>query len=446
MADRKPPKGTLITGIIFVGSATLFVLSSLPLKIKPPDWVGHVFLLVLTASGIHLLDRYFLWREVFQAIEDALSRAMRKEFPLLEISGRLGIRRIYERRNAAVHEEVRTMVADAQRRIWLLGVSFSEKVGLAGLIDEIESQRRAAPEKPTPEVRILLLDALRSTGVYRTLLESPREVAQQIVDFNRPRSIDDPLFGQRLYRDFESACRLLTSCPDLHSSVRFYAHTPVCWMVVVDDTALFQPYTFGVAGGIHSPTNLCIGNSMPVLQFESETHPVPFDTLVSHFDRLWHTSDCDLLHIGARRIDQDRVIAEVFGTRSGWLRHVVGGLRRHDRRDPRRRCEMEQAVTVKWQHDGSEVLAPATVIDVSRRGLRLRFGEGKFPNVGVHLSFAEFPKARTRSAQYLIQHVVTACGGEFDVRWSSDGDVGVEARLPQRPNRAEGNNRLDEGR
>lgn len=77
------------------------------------------------------------------------------------------------------------------------------------------------------------------------------------------------IFDQKLYSDFTHACDRLRSYPNVGATVRFYTHTPTCWMMIVDNTSHFQPYTFGRSASRHQ-VSLCIGDNMPVFKFQRQ--------------------------------------------------------------------------------------------------------------------------------------------------------------------------------
>ena len=86
-------------------------------------------------------------------------------------------------------------------------------------------------------------------------------------------------------------------------------------MMIVDNTAHFQPYTFGRSVSQHS-SNLCIGANMPVFKFQMQPNGRPFEILEDHFLKLWLTSNVDLFHIEARIADRNRIIKDIFDSQS----------------------------------------------------------------------------------------------------------------------------------
>lgn len=131
----------------------------------------------------------------------------------------------------------------------------------------------------------------------------------------------DPFFHQRLYSDFTHACDRLQSYPNVSATVRFYTHTPICWMMIVDNTAHFQPYTFGRSASKHQ-VGLCIGDNMPVFKFQMQPKGKPFEILEDHFLKLWQTSNLDLSNIETKIANRNTIMRNIFNSHSSWFKHV----------------------------------------------------------------------------------------------------------------------------
>lgn len=55
----------------------------------------------------------------------------------------------------------------AQKRIWMLGIGLNVRINVKSIFSKLKQKKNAGVD-----VRILMLDAFRSTAVFRTLLES----------------------------------------------------------------------------------------------------------------------------------------------------------------------------------------------------------------------------------------------------------------------------------
>ncbi|HHT9145466.1 MAG TPA: hypothetical protein ACFYD4_07290 [Candidatus Wunengus sp. YC61] len=175
-------------------------------------------------------------------------------------------------------------------------------------------------------IRNILKETLQDSAVFRILLESTAHEAAKLINTDRTNSQSiDPFFHQRLYSDFTHACDRLQSYPDVGATVRFYTHTPTCWMMIVDNTAHFQPYTFGRSASKHS-VSLCIGDNMPVFKFQMQPKGRPFEILEDHFLKLWQTSNLDLSNLETRIENRNTIIKDIFHSHSAWFEHVYKAL------------------------------------------------------------------------------------------------------------------------
>jgi hypothetical protein len=293
-----------------------------------------------------------------------------------------------------LHAELTKKVEEANERVWLLGIAFTEGIELRELASILVRKKEREfvtlsknPESKKLDVRILLLDPLRSTSVFRTLLESPLRDFATIVgaDTVRGPDLNFLLKNTTLYRHSHDAYAAIVSDPNkiLESSVKFYAHNPMCWLVIVDDFAFYEPYTFG------KPENLregdtSLGPYMPVFRFGRGR---VLEILVSHFDRIWLTSDVGVVHYGARRDDEHVLGERIFQQRLAWLRRCYDALiwrerngHAQDRRYPRYACDSETppCLKVTWRDKNGGLLnddLTATVLNSSRVGIGLKIAD-----------------------------------------------------------------------
>lgn len=304
-----------------------------------PEIVKHLLLLFSAIMCVHLIEYAYLWWEIFGHIQSILKETLQATHRLiddnrssleksLQTTNRLigsattcGLTNIYCSRKD-VKGDIYNAIENAEKRVWLLGVTFSENVHLDELLPTLNEKIATGVD-----TKILLLDVFQSAAVSRTFLESPASEIEKIINTDRARTLssDDPLFHQRLYSDFSHTFDRLRNYPTVGPAVRFYAHHPACWMMIVDNTAHFQPYTFGRSANQHS-SNLCIGAGMPVFKFQMQPNGKPFEILEDHFLKLWLTSNMDLFHIEARIADRNRIVKEIFDTHASWFRHVSESL------------------------------------------------------------------------------------------------------------------------
>ncbi len=349
-----------------------------------------------------MIEYAYLWWEIFGHIKGILKETLQATHQLiddnknsleksLQTTNRLigsaatcGLTNIYCSRKE-VKGDIYDAIENAEKRVWLLGVTFSENVHLDELLSTLSE--KIAREL---DIKILLLDVFRDTAVFRTFLESTAPEVAKIINTDRTKTLspDDPFFHQRLYSDFTHVCDRLGNYPNVGAAVRFYSHTPTCWMMIVDNTAHFQPYTFGRSASKHA-SNLCVGANMPVFKFQMQPTGKPFEILEDHFRKLWLTSNVDLFHIEAQIADRNRIIKDIFDSHSSWFRHIFEALHAPkgnmpftiDRRKfPRQAWEWNQPSLNVSLQDRKTVIG-ATICDCSYEGisLNLRIGISNTP-------------------------------------------------------------------
>lgn len=348
-----------------------------------------------------------------------------------------------ERRGAAV-DEIKGAIRLAQRRVWLLGVAFADSLSLEDLLNSLAQRPQAA--EPV-DVRILLMDPLRAPAIYRTLLESTDATLSQIVNCERPSNLD-PLFDQRHLPAFHRNLGVLKRRPDAERIVRFYESNPSCWLVLCDDAAYYEPYTFGVdepAGG-----GVCMGALMPVFRFQALEGNSVFQLLEQHFRKLWLTSQTGLVHAEARLAHASEILARMFrpDQRGVWFRQIAGSLRAARERPPdfqqkidarlvpRQRCRWTGEVRVKWSDDAGpgRHQAIATIRDFSESGFALELPPGAaVPPKGVAVEVSaenelgadsETPQYESWEVKRLLREAPIACS----VRWAKV-DAGAQIGL-----------------
>lgn len=232
----------------------------------------------------------------------------------------LGLTAIYESRDSGLREDIVADIEGAAERVWLLGVGLNYTFSIS---DPDVYQRLKRKHDEGVDVKVLLLDGLRSPAVFRALMESTPEMFERIIDTDRSDPFeppgDDPYFKHPLYTNFTNVHAQLDWL-GFEGAVRFYAHSPNCWLVVVDDRIYYQPYTFG-DGRVEAPA---AGQRMPVIKFVEPSQPALI--LKEHFSKLWHTSEFDLFQTSARIMSREIILSKLFELRSGWFRHVYGVL------------------------------------------------------------------------------------------------------------------------
>jgi hypothetical protein len=338
MSEKPKPFVRLVTACFFFLIAILLNIL-LPLYWhNTPEIIKHLLLVFSAIMCVHIIEYTYLWWEIFGHIKTILKETLQATHQLIDDNKRslekslhtanqligsaslCGLTNIYRSRKE-IKGEIYDAIENAEKRIWLLGVTLSENIHLDELLPILNKKIIHGIN-----VKILLLDALQCSAVFRMFLESTGPEIAKIVSTDRTKTQPgDPYFYQQLYSDFAHACDKIKSYPHVDTAVRFYTHTPTCWMMIVDNMVHFQPYTFGRGTDQHS-TNLCIGANMPILKFQMQSKGKPFEILEDHFMKLWLTSDLDLFHIEAKLADRHRIINDIFNFNSSWFKQIYETL------------------------------------------------------------------------------------------------------------------------
>ena len=381
MPENKPPSKLLkqlgaaiffsILGIIGIWYAEKFL----------PKEVTHLIIAVYVLVAAHFIGEAFVYGRIEKHFQTLLAETIKKFNPIIEQCEASGITEVYKNRED-IGDAVIKCVKKAKKRVLLLGIAFSESVALKDLADVLN--RKLSVSEDTTEVsrissegvKILLLHAYRSPSVFRALLETEPEKVSKIIQFHKLQNdSEDPMFTTRLFKDFETAYATLGTYKIPEESIRFYAHAPTCWLVIADDTAFFQPYTFGKS---EQTANMCLGAQFPVFKCTANPNSTSgnaFKILEDHFVKMWLTSSWGMMTIGAEIQDKQRLVNKIFDDRFPFLAEVSKalnskkvGFERDRRAHPRQPCKSNLDVVIK--NNGADI--PATVYNYSGSGIALK--------------------------------------------------------------------------
>jgi hypothetical protein len=415
--------GALLLALIILYFVAAKVIKYIPNLSEEAEIIKHLILTLIAVMGVHLLERAWLWRDIAEWNRSSLEGVLQSTDKLVESAAACGLEKVYSSRKEAKDEIIKA-INGSKERIWLLGVCISQEIRLATLATKLTAKKSS---KDNFQVRILLLDALRSTSVFRTFLESSAATVRKIIDTDRRSEKRlppaDPYFYQLLYTDFEHAFRTLKLIPELKESVRFYAHTPICWLAIIDDAAYFQPYTFGRTKSVENPKPT-IGDMMPVFKFTEKTNTPAFEVLSDHFNKLWLTSDSDLFHIEARIADKGRIIRSIFKNRESWLRHVYGVLFQDGkpfgeerRRSVRKPCQSKPPIHLdaSWMSGDSIRESKTHIVDFCREGMALQLEIESVPDVGSNVTVAINSELNSLASNHFKNELLSPTDGIFKV-------------------------------
>lgn len=316
------------------------------------------------------------------------TRQQHEDKAIVKPSHNVGLSRVYDYRNDDVLHDLREDIEAARSRVWLLGIGLHNKLDITDKEKSIELLKRKIGEEV--DVRVLLLDGFRSPAIFRALLESDAATSEAIVKADRKRpNPEHPYLKHSVFTNFERAYEELAGHPVFETSVRFYGHTPSCWLAVVDDTAYFQPYTFGDISADPG-----VGFQMPVTRWQG--HTTTLVILEDHYNKLWLTSDADLFLMGTRLKAKAETLWKTFRRREGsgakgheedrgkWFEHVHGIIHKEEKPGVDRRPHLRLPclsvglqATITWEQGEltkGEVIK-AKVLDFSLEGTLLKLVE-----------------------------------------------------------------------
>ncbi len=353
-------------------------------------------------------------------------RHMEEQSNFIEPGLALGLSKVHISRGKEVAEDLTVDLSNAEKRIWLLGVGLSNNFAITNSETLRELNGKINGEV---DVRILLLDPLRSPALFRAFLESSCEEFESIITADRSSvdkpPVDDPYDAHQLFVSIQNAYVSLRRLPNFENRVRFYGQTPICWAAIIDEKAYFQPYTFGDLSD--DPKNPFIGHQMPVIVLQGRTRPIRI--LEDHFDRLWRTSDVDLFHLGGRIIAKEILLWKMFKQRLPWFRQVYGALCNDrpselQREHVRQPCFWRRLLAVVTWEDGT--VTKGKIIDLAGESALLeldlavdseRFsslpehssistGVAIVVRLDVHVPDSRQRKRKERPADYLVSHLL----------------------------------------
>jgi len=336
---------------------------------------------------------------------------------------------VYEDR-AKAKNEVFSCIKAARVRVWIMGIAFSEEIKLSNILSNVGQRITQYPEF---DVRILLMDVLRSPAVFRAFLESSPSQVKDMLSFDRkelPPNLD-PYKQARMFVDFSRVYALLRNdYSHFRKYVKYYGQNPNCWMVLIDDTVFYQPYTFG-RGDIPTQQKQCIGALMPVFKFEKKESINTFKIMEDHFSKIWLTSNHDMFHITARLADSDATISKIFEDRQAWLWHVYGSLylKKHDteKRRSSRICQTRIYVTIDKIKESETDRLKATVINYSAGGLGVEVPDGGTFFEKDVFSVCGLQTSLIGQHKYAIEQLVGKNDQLFDFKviWTKIGHDGI---------------------
>ena len=394
---------------------------------KAPPEIRELLLLAVVVMAVHIVDRLLIYRTISKVIDDTAEKMAGHLSDLANSTHAVGLVKIYPDRSKAV-QDVISSLETAKDRIYLLGIALTNPLSLKQLIPLLE-------ESKAKDIRLLLLDPLRSPAVFRAFLESDLETIEKVL-FESTKANGDMqhLFSMQLYRDCDYTFDVLNETKSLKDRVKYYGHNPNCWMVIADNIAYFEPYTFGQPAK-ENPNDRRFGPYMPVFRFESNSDSATFEVLCRHFTKLWETTDCGYIHYYDRWRLRQESTKKAINHRHAWFTYVYKALlfaasnKEEQRCKPRRPCEHNLTVHLSWKessNDGYETLvtADATILESSSGGLGLELApQQKLPPLHQHVELSANARPQDEVAQFMLQRYIDK---SFEVKEIKDRRISLQ--------------------
>ena len=426
MNERPRPFIRMLIACFFFFLATTLYLLLPRYWHNIPEIVKHLLLVFSAIMCIHIMEYTFFWWEIFGHMKNIIQETLQPTNLLInenknslekffhssnQFIGKAaacGLVDIYNSRKG-VKRDVYDSIKNAKKRLWLLGIAHSEIIPFEELIFSFNEKISGGIDG-----KMLLLDAHHTQVVFRTFMESPPSEIARIINTDRSKiPAFEPFFHQGIYSDFTHACDMLRNYPKVRDTARFYVHTPTCWLIIIDDTVYFQPYSFGKDTD-RSWANTGAGSHMPVFKFHMLTDAAPFKILEDHFLKLWMTSNIDLFHVEARIADHDRILKDIFNRHSWWFKQLYGILNLlKDKNNTISDLRKYPRLPWKWEplpslhfflEESKKTITITGICDYSREGLSLQTDNISGLGVGQIIRLQGAAPAEPYEANYVIDH------------------------------------------
>ena len=335
------------------------------------ETIGHAIISLAVIFAILMIERRSAIEQMAiekEATRELFNALLEQHFPLGLAATESGLTAVFPSRKMSL-TAVDNAIKNARSRILILGVALKEELNIESRIEEIVQKIRSNSQM---DVRFLLMNPLTPPGVFRSIVETRPDVANDYLNNYKmvpenTRGAENVYENSKLFVDCKQTFQNLDDSTFLNS-VRFYRRDPTMWMVLVDDNVYIENYTFGRAGMAVGQFNMRLGGYMPVFKFEGPD-TTPFKVLLDHFNVLWRATQDDLFHMRLQYAKAADILKnDVFEHRLYSLVHVVDVLKNDpDRRSaPRRRYQFN----VKFISNGVSI--NATLVDCSYNGIGIR--------------------------------------------------------------------------
>lgn len=376
------------TGALFLLVLGLISFSKLR-PIHLPEVIEHLGLVLLGIFGVQFLERAWLWHEIASWNRESLKGVLTDASDIYRSARQIGIEAIFPNRKAAA-PAILDAIRHARRRALFVGICLSEDVNFDSVqrcLHESSSDRYHEGPYGLEDLRVLMLDPLCAAAIFRALLENPGAKFDGM--------LEEP-FVVHGYFDLKLYARADAVITELHfdeeipdDKVRFYRASPPAWIVIVDDTAFFEPYSFAEAKD-KKRFDTCPGAEMPVFRVsrsrEEADKPSFLEILEQHFETVWKTASCGMNEVRYKINDRDRQLGDLLERHMDLLKpthfqlHPAGKGQR-----TRERFEMpEPRIQVTLRREGETELVRGTWTLLDASGDRIGLAASGMDGEDIH--------------------------------------------------------------
>lgn len=215
-------------------------------------------------------------------------------FSIISGAERADIRKIYERRSAAIFEINDEFQKAHSNDIELLAISGTDFFNINCPI--LKALDRMCSSNSNVSVRILLLDPRSKHAIDRSLLEEGIDISKldiEAIDYPNKKLCEDTLLSlrqlERILEDKFLEDKIKKGNQNFKIEIRTYDTAPILLLAQVNGRVFIEQYHYGIAEEERkSSFTKCLGKKVPI--FEFSLNSLSGQLWISHFNYLWETS------------------------------------------------------------------------------------------------------------------------------------------------------------
>jgi hypothetical protein len=273
----------LLSGLAFLVPLVIYISSVYIPFWHLPEPVAHFVLTLTAVTGVHLLDRWFLFRETSAELERITGKIeknvneqttrLRDSSSTLQAMNSVGLEKIYAQRKDAAVEIASEIKSSDTKEIRLVGISLNDfvrgdDINLMSAWTHIKSL--IEDDRPI-DIKFMLIDpycygaALRSRGESQLNPSAEMRLKGDVI------AMANELMELEIVADTKSNASF---------KCRFYHTSPILFLCHTDTTSFVQQYYFW--------NDRSLSPSMPILKYRQlGSNSSIHEGLRKHFDWIW---------------------------------------------------------------------------------------------------------------------------------------------------------------